>query len=149
MNDAVPAARIETIERGYEFLLAYAAQGRQDDRGTEARATDGIVHQARHHLVELMFVPHLYHRVAGEERLGDLGEGRPPRPADQMRRGRPANDQPPRRAPPPFHLPHADVLETRLRDVSDALRRGGAQANGAATRLLDAGCGERQLEQRG
>jgi hypothetical protein len=39
VNDAVPAARIETIERGYEFLLAYAAQGRQDDRGTEARAT--------------------------------------------------------------------------------------------------------------
>jgi len=39
VNDAGAAARIETIERGYEFLLAYAAQGRQDDRGTEARAT--------------------------------------------------------------------------------------------------------------
>lgn len=29
--------RIQVIERGYEFLLAYAAQGRQDDRGTELR----------------------------------------------------------------------------------------------------------------
>ena len=27
--------RIETIERGYEFLLAYAAQGRIDDSGTD------------------------------------------------------------------------------------------------------------------
>jgi hypothetical protein len=31
------AAHIDTIERGYEFLLAYAAQGRQDDAGTEVR----------------------------------------------------------------------------------------------------------------
>jgi hypothetical protein len=31
-------SRIETIERGYEYLLAYAAQGRQDDQGSEARA---------------------------------------------------------------------------------------------------------------
>ena len=31
-------ARIEIIERGYEYLLAYAAQGRQDDQGSEARA---------------------------------------------------------------------------------------------------------------
>jgi len=30
--------RIETIERGYEYLLAYAAQGRQSDEGSEARA---------------------------------------------------------------------------------------------------------------
>ena len=28
---------IEVIESGYEFLLAYAAQGRDDDQGTEAR----------------------------------------------------------------------------------------------------------------
>ena len=27
------AARIEAIEAGYEFLLAYAAQGREDDQG--------------------------------------------------------------------------------------------------------------------
>jgi len=32
------SARIEIIERGYEYLLAYAAQGRQDDQGSEARA---------------------------------------------------------------------------------------------------------------
>jgi len=28
---------IDTIERGYEYLLAYAAQGRQDDAGSEVR----------------------------------------------------------------------------------------------------------------
>ncbi|HEY8507483.1 MAG TPA: hypothetical protein VIL32_03940 [Steroidobacteraceae bacterium] len=31
--------RIDTIESGYEFLLAYAAQGRQDDAGSNARET--------------------------------------------------------------------------------------------------------------
>jgi hypothetical protein len=31
------SSRIETIERGYEYLLAYAAQGRQNDQGSEAR----------------------------------------------------------------------------------------------------------------
>ena len=30
---------IEAIEAGYEFLLAYAAQGRESDQGTDARAT--------------------------------------------------------------------------------------------------------------
>jgi hypothetical protein len=40
------AERIEVIERGYEFLLAYAAQGRQDDAGTEARETLGRMHAA-------------------------------------------------------------------------------------------------------
>jgi hypothetical protein len=30
-------SRIEVIESGYEFLLAYAAQGRQDDAGSDAR----------------------------------------------------------------------------------------------------------------
>jgi hypothetical protein len=33
------ARRIEVIESGYEFLLAYAAQGRQDDAGSEVRRT--------------------------------------------------------------------------------------------------------------
>jgi hypothetical protein len=33
------ARRIDVIERGYEYLLAYAAQGRQTDTGTEARQT--------------------------------------------------------------------------------------------------------------
>src|SRR5690606_36463901 len=31
--------RIEVIEAGYEYLLAYAAQGRQDDAGTPVRET--------------------------------------------------------------------------------------------------------------
>ncbi len=31
------SARIDVIERGYEYLLAYAAQGRQSDEGSEAR----------------------------------------------------------------------------------------------------------------
>ncbi|HZF16031.1 MAG TPA: hypothetical protein VE046_08840 [Steroidobacteraceae bacterium] len=30
-------SRIETIESGYEYLLAYAAQGRQSDEGSEVR----------------------------------------------------------------------------------------------------------------
>jgi hypothetical protein len=33
------AARIERIEAGYEYLLAYAAQGRQDDAGSDVRRT--------------------------------------------------------------------------------------------------------------
>jgi hypothetical protein len=32
------SSRIEIIERGYEYLLAYAAQGRQNDEGSEVRA---------------------------------------------------------------------------------------------------------------
>jgi hypothetical protein len=40
------AARIDTIERGYEYLLAYAAQGRQDDAGTETRPTLVAMHAA-------------------------------------------------------------------------------------------------------
>jgi hypothetical protein len=40
------AERIEVIERGYEFLLAYAAQGRQDDAGTELRARLEAMHSA-------------------------------------------------------------------------------------------------------
>jgi hypothetical protein len=40
------AERIEVIERGYEFLLAYAAQGRQGDAGTELRAKLDAMHMA-------------------------------------------------------------------------------------------------------
>lgn len=40
------AARIDTIERGYEYLLAYAAQGRQEEAGTEARPTLMGMHAA-------------------------------------------------------------------------------------------------------
>jgi hypothetical protein len=36
--EAELARRIEVIEAGYEYLLAYAAQGRQDDTGSEVRA---------------------------------------------------------------------------------------------------------------
>ena len=40
------AERIEIIERGYEYLLAYAAQGRQEDAGTELRPTLANMHDA-------------------------------------------------------------------------------------------------------
>ena len=47
MSDPILLAeRIEVIERGYEFLLAYAAQGRQDDAGTELRETLVAMHAA-------------------------------------------------------------------------------------------------------
>jgi hypothetical protein len=39
VTDVLLADYIDTIERGYEYLLAYAAQGRQDEAGTELRAT--------------------------------------------------------------------------------------------------------------
>ncbi|MEO6079008.1 MAG: hypothetical protein ABIQ86_04420 [Steroidobacteraceae bacterium] len=38
--------RIEVIERCYEYLLAYAAQGRQDETGTELRDTLMRMHEA-------------------------------------------------------------------------------------------------------
>ncbi len=47
MSEAILLAeRIEVIERGYEYLLAYAAQGRQDDAGTELRETLARMHEA-------------------------------------------------------------------------------------------------------
>ena len=40
MNTAPELARrIEVIEAGYEYLLAYAAQGRPDDAGSDVRRT--------------------------------------------------------------------------------------------------------------
>ena len=33
------ARRIDIIERGYEYLLAFAAQGRKDEAGSEVRET--------------------------------------------------------------------------------------------------------------
>jgi hypothetical protein len=39
MNDAKLSERLEAIEAGYEFCLAYAAQGRNDDAGTPVRQT--------------------------------------------------------------------------------------------------------------
>lgn len=51
MSDArLLAERIEVIERGYEYLLAYAAQGRQDDAGTELRETLERMHEAMTHM---------------------------------------------------------------------------------------------------
>ncbi|MET0280691.1 MAG: hypothetical protein ABW278_06130 [Steroidobacteraceae bacterium] len=47
MTEAILLAeRIDVIERGYEYLLAYAAQGRQDDAGTELRPTLTGMHAA-------------------------------------------------------------------------------------------------------
>ena len=37
---------IDLIERSYEYLLAYAAQGRQDERGSEARPMLEQLHAA-------------------------------------------------------------------------------------------------------
>jgi hypothetical protein len=48
------AQRIEVIERGYEYLLAYAAQGRQDDAGSEVRQTLTDMHAALDGLAGLM-----------------------------------------------------------------------------------------------
>lgn len=42
--------RMEIIERGYEFLLAYAAQGRQREDGTELRQRLGEMHEALGHM---------------------------------------------------------------------------------------------------
>jgi hypothetical protein len=55
------ARRIEVIESGYEYLLAYAAQGRQDDAGSDARrvltdmrgALDGLGELAASRLGEI------------------------------------------------------------------------------------------------
>jgi hypothetical protein len=40
------AGHIDTIERGYEYLLAYAAQGRQEETGTELRERLTLMHAA-------------------------------------------------------------------------------------------------------
>jgi hypothetical protein len=40
------ARRIDIIERGYEYLLAFAAQGRRSDAGSEVRSTLLAMHDA-------------------------------------------------------------------------------------------------------
>jgi hypothetical protein len=40
------AERIDVIESGYEYLLAYAAQGRQEEGGTDLRPTLERMHAA-------------------------------------------------------------------------------------------------------
>jgi hypothetical protein len=47
------SSRIEIIERGYEYLLAYAAQGRQNDEGSEARPQLTLMFEALLGLGEL------------------------------------------------------------------------------------------------
>jgi hypothetical protein len=47
------AGRVDTIERGYEYLLAFAAQGRKDDTGSEVRATLLAMQAAMDNLGEL------------------------------------------------------------------------------------------------
>lgn len=48
------ALRIDVIERGYEYLLAYAAQGRQSEAGSEARQTLSRMHAALDGIGELL-----------------------------------------------------------------------------------------------
>jgi len=46
VSPAALADSIDIIERGYEYLLGYAAQGRQDDAGSEVRQTLLDMHAA-------------------------------------------------------------------------------------------------------
>lgn len=48
------ARRIEVIEAGYEYLLAYAAQGRQEDTGSEVRVRLTAMKEALHELGPLV-----------------------------------------------------------------------------------------------
>lgn len=59
---------IDLIERAYEYLLAYAAQGRQDDAGSEARATLEKMYAALNELP----------RLVQQELQGDSTVGRYP-----------------------------------------------------------------------
>ena len=54
--------RIDRIERGYEYLLAYAAQGRQEETGSEVRATLEVIYAALDGLSPL-----------AQEALGSIG----------------------------------------------------------------------------
>lgn len=45
-NPNALSSRIDVIESGYEYLLAYAAQGRQTDSGSEARQRLTDMHAA-------------------------------------------------------------------------------------------------------
>lgn len=48
------ARRVDAIERGYEYLLAFAAQGRRDDVGTEVRTTLLAMQAAIEHLSDVV-----------------------------------------------------------------------------------------------
>lgn len=45
--------RIDVVEKGYEYLLAYAAQGRQDDQGSDVRRALTDMHAALEGLGDL------------------------------------------------------------------------------------------------
>jgi hypothetical protein len=53
MTDTL-SERLEAIEAGYEFCLAYAAQGRTDDRGSPVRDTLARMHEALEGLAPLL-----------------------------------------------------------------------------------------------
>lgn len=50
------SGRIDAIERGYEYLLAYAAQGRQDDIGSDVRQMLTKMYDALGGLGELLAI---------------------------------------------------------------------------------------------
>jgi len=54
MSDMNLAERFESIEAGYEFSLAYAAQGRTEDSGTQIRPMLERMHAALDGLGELL-----------------------------------------------------------------------------------------------
>jgi hypothetical protein len=54
MTDRSLSARLEAIEAGYEYALAYAAQGRTDDTGTPMRETLERMHAALENLLPLV-----------------------------------------------------------------------------------------------
>ena len=54
MSDMTLDQRLEAIESGYEFSLAYAAQGRADDAGPPIRATLERMHAALEGLAPLV-----------------------------------------------------------------------------------------------
>ena len=54
MNKDTLAERLEAIEAGYEFCLAYAAQGRTDEAGSPIRETLKRMHTALDGLVLLL-----------------------------------------------------------------------------------------------
>jgi hypothetical protein len=48
------ARRIDVIERGYEYLLAFAAQGRRSEAGSEVRTTLLAMHEALEELERIV-----------------------------------------------------------------------------------------------
>jgi len=81
VSEAAPATAqgrladtIDTIERAYEYLLAYAAQGRRDDAGTEARARLETLYAALADIGPLARTA-FAGQVAGAEPGADYGAG--------------------------------------------------------------------------